>query len=184
MLGANTSAILLSDRKLILFILSKYKFPGKHINSNDRVLEIGCMDGFTSLLLSGFCKELIAIDFYQSHIKDAINYISHHLKNTKFLGLDFLGSKFESEFDFCVSFDVLEHIDPKQSELFIDRANVALKQNGTAIIGLPSLNAQKHTSIAEVNSHINCKSRLNRLNDLRKKFNKVFVSLVSGLKPR
>jgi 2-polyprenyl-3-methyl-5-hydroxy-6-metoxy-1,4-benzoquinol methylase len=174
-LGANTSAILLSDPKLILFTLSKYKFAGKHINKSDIVLEIGCMDGFASLLLSSFCKELIAVDFYQSHIQDAKKYICEHVENIEFKGLDFLESEFDLEFDFCVSFDVLEHIDPKQSDLFIDKVFAALKHDGSAIIGVPSLNAQRYTSNVNKNSHINCKSRQSRLCELRKKFKKVYV---------
>ncbi len=169
-LGRNTSAILRYDPKLILFTLSKYKFAGKHLQNYERVLEIGCMDGFGSLLLASFVKNLLAIDFCADHIADANAYISPRCPNINFQLEDILFANYEEEFEGVVSFDVWEHIDPSQSEAFISKICRALAPGGLGIVGMPSLESQKYASEVNKLSHINCLYREDAVAQLQSHF--------------
>ena len=89
-LGANTSAILASDPKLLLFTLSKYKFAAKMLEGL-RVIELGCMDATGTLLLHSMASEVFAIDFYLPHIEDCLAIQSQgFLPRARFLHRDLL----------------------------------------------------------------------------------------------
>ena len=169
-LGRNTSAILRYDPKLVLFTLSKYKFAGKQLQGCEKVLEVGCMDGFGSLLLASFVGELLAVDFCEDHITDALRYTSPQCSNVDFRLEDFLFSNYEEEFDGVVSFDVWEHIDPLQSKLFLSKIYKALSVSGVAIIGVPSLESQEYASEVNKLTHINCLHREDAVAQLEEYF--------------
>ena len=173
-LGKNTTRIVLTDPRLLLFTLSKYKFAAKMINSESKVLEVGCMDGFTSLFLSKYVKELVSVDFFEEHIKHAIENFDF-IKNLQFKKLDFLNSPYIEEFEAIVSFDVLEHIDPSQSDIFIENCYKALKTGGICIIGMPSLESQAYASEVNKKAHINCMS----VNNAKILFNKFFIQILN-----
>jgi 2-polyprenyl-3-methyl-5-hydroxy-6-metoxy-1,4-benzoquinol methylase len=156
-MGKNSTCIYLTDPKLILFTLAKYKFASKMIGSNKKVIEVGCMDGFTSIFLKSYVENLTSIDFYKDHIEHAIrNY--GFIKNLNFEHLDFLNSTYLNEFEALVTFDVLEHIDPNQADLFVKNCSYSLIENGICIIGMPSVESQVYASDVNKNSHINCMS--------------------------
>lgn len=174
-LGLNTSAILLSDPKLFLFTLSKYKFAGKMLRGRETVLEVGCMDGFGSLFLKSFVNKLTSIDFFSEHIRQAKLHINSVQPDIEFQALDFLDSEYQECFEGLVCFDVLEHIDPSQANTFILNLKKALKENGLAIIGMPSLESQVYASEANRHSHINCMNRNQGMELLGRYFNNILA---------
>ncbi len=165
-LGKNSSAILSYDPKLLLFTLSKYKFAGKLLAKKTNVLEVGCMDGLGSLLLASFVQNLVAIDFYQDHIEEALMFIAPNCTNIEFKTEDFLFSNYENCFGGLASFDVWEHIDPRQSNLFLQKVYQALELDGVAILGAPSLESQQYASEVNKLTHVNCMSRGDALEEL------------------
>ena len=50
-LGVEKSANWHSDPKRLAFVLSRYKFAAKMLSGKDRVLEVGCGDGFPIRIL-------------------------------------------------------------------------------------------------------------------------------------
>ena len=87
-MGNNTSAVFLTDPKLLGNTIAKYKFAGKMLENKCKVLEVGCMEGFGSIVLEKFVKNLYAIDFYKPHLNEieAASYKS----NVTFDTADFL----------------------------------------------------------------------------------------------
>ncbi|PCJ20503.1 MAG: methyltransferase type 11 [Gammaproteobacteria bacterium] len=158
LLGANTSAVLKSDPKLLGFTASKHKFVGKMLAGKAGVLEIGCMDGFGSAIVSSFVGHLTAIDFYKSHIDDAVNNVSPHFQNIEFRGHDILDGPVSEGFDGAFSLDVLEHIDPEQEDLYMKNVVDSLNDSGVFVVGMPSLESQAYASEVNRFSHINCKT--------------------------
>ena len=173
-LGKNTSAILKRDPKLIGFTASKHKFVGKMLASKSPVLEIGCMDGFGSAIVASFVKQLIAIDFYKSHIDDARNRVSKHYTNIDFQGHDILDGAIAKDFGGAFSLDVLEHIDPGQEVLYMENILGSLSDDGVFIVGMPSLESQAYASDINKFSHINCKTALELFDFTSKFFANVF----------
>ncbi len=173
-LGSNSSAILTSDAKLLGFTAAKHKFVGRMFQGFDNVLEIGCMDGFGSLLVSEFVKQLVSIDFYIPHIEQAKKYIAPNTTNVEFIGHDFLDGPVNNNFDGCFSLDVLEHIAPEQEHIFLKNVISSLNSKGVFIVGMPSLESQTYASEANRFSHINCKSGHDFSKLMEKYFHNVF----------
>ena len=172
-IGPNTSSILQQDPKLLSFISSRHKFVGKMFNDFDNVLEIGCMEGFGSLIVSKFVKNLKSIDFYKEHIEAAEIFLKNS-PNIDVECVDILEYSERLKFDGCFALDVLEHIDPEQEELFMRKVHSILKPNGVFIVGLPSIEFQKYTSIANKEAHINCQESGTLTTKLNNYFYNVF----------
>jgi len=167
-LGRNTTSIIQQDAKLIGFTMAKYKFAGKMFESFESVLEIGCMDGFGSLILSQFVRKLTSIDFFKEHIIQATKFTLPNTNNIEFKAADFLDGGF-SKYDGIVAFDVLEHIDPSQEQIFMQNIVSSLSPHGVFIVGIPSLESQAYASELNRSSHINCKSS-SKLSELAKQY--------------
>ena len=59
------------DPRRLAFTFSRYKFIGKMLDGKDRVLEIGCGDGFVSRVVAQSVGSLTAMDFDPVFIEDA-----------------------------------------------------------------------------------------------------------------
>ena len=172
-IGPNISSILQEDPKLLSFISSRHKFVGKMFNDFENVLEIGCMEGFGSLIVSKFVKNLKSIDFYEEHIEAAQIFLKDS-PNIDVECIDILEFSEQLKFDGCFALDVLEHIDPDQEKLFMRKVHSILKPNGVFIVGLPSIESQKYTSIANRDAHINCQESGALTGKLKNYFYNVF----------
>ena len=51
-LGSNTSTIFQNDPKLLLFTLSRYKFVSKMFSGFNKIVEIGCQEGFGAQIIA------------------------------------------------------------------------------------------------------------------------------------
>ncbi len=174
-LGVNTSEIFLGDPKHIAFTAAKHKFVGKMLSGFDKVLEIGCMDGFGSAIVADSVTHLTAIDFFCEHIEQAKKSMAPFLKNVEFIGSDFLDEPVDDMYNGCFALDVLEHIDPKQQSLFLNNVARTLKEHGVFIVGMPSLESQEYASEVNRCSHINCQSSDPLAATLKKYFYNVFT---------
>ena len=173
-LGINSSEIFLSDPKMLGFVAAKHKFVGKMIEGFENVLEVGCMDGFGSIIVSDFVKSLTSIDFYKEHIEQAKKNVEPHKDNISFIGGDFLEYKFNKKFDSCFALDVLEHIDPKQEQIFLSKVLECLHPKGVFIVGMPSLESQAYASKENIKTHINCQTANQLTITLKSYFDNVF----------
>jgi 2-polyprenyl-3-methyl-5-hydroxy-6-metoxy-1,4-benzoquinol methylase len=157
-LPPNISEILCRDPKLIGFIAARHKFVGK-IFSGMNVLEIGCQEGFGSLLVAPYLKSITCIDFYPPFIDGFKKYSSPHIKNCSgYFVHDYTERPVNGRFDGIFALDVLEHIDPTNESSFWNNLVHNLNDSGTAIIGMPSLESQAYASAASKAGHVNCKS--------------------------
>jgi SAM-dependent methyltransferase len=156
-LGRYVTHALLDDPKRVGFMIARHKFVGKMLADFDNVLEVGCQEGFTSLLMSQHVKRIVAIDFFREHIEEAQRHIRPLVRNVEFRGHDILDAPVEGEFDGAFSLDVLEHIDPAQEHRYMQNIVASLKPDGVFIVGMPSLESQAYASKSSAAGHINCK---------------------------
>lgn len=172
-LGLISSFTFRNDPKRLLFLLSRYKFVLKMFNGFENVLEIGCGDGFGTSLVASGVKNLTAIDFDPIFIKNAINLRKE--RNIEFLLHDILEKPVKGSFDGIYSLDVLEHIDKKYEDVFMENLVSSLKENGVLIIGMPSLESQIYASKESKEGHVNCKNGNDFKNFCSKYFENVFI---------
>lgn len=148
------------DPKLLVFTLSRYKFVSKMLSGYNRVLEVGCGDGFASRLIHPEVKELHMIDFDPVFIEDAkkrtepgwqVTYAIHDILESPYK---------EGLFDAAFSLDVIEHMDREKENRFLENICDSLTNEGVFICGSPSLESQPYASQQSKDGHINCKNGL------------------------
>ncbi|TMP43488.1 class I SAM-dependent methyltransferase [Pseudoalteromonas citrea] len=157
-LGKNTSSILLSDPKLLGFMAARHKFVTKMFDGFDKVLEIGCQEGFGSLLVAPSVRHLHAIDFYKPYIDSSQVRFSDRGINITFEAADVLNHIPGEDYQGIFALDVLEHIEKSEEDKFMTNIVNALSEHGTCIIGMPSLESQQYASKASKIGHVNCKT--------------------------
>ncbi len=178
-LGTNTSRIFREDPKLLLFTMSRYKFVSKIFQGRQHILEIGCQEGFGAQIVAKCVENYTGIDFYKPYIKDANQFSK--FENIDFSAFDILDSAFinpktkDSKFDGVFSLDVIEHIDGKNDDKFMENCVSSLNSNGILIVGTPSLESQVYASDASKAGHINCKTAQEMKNLFEKYFSFVFI---------
>tara|TARA_B100000029_G_scaffold509236_1_gene597934 strand:- start:469 stop:1143 length:675 start_codon:yes stop_codon:yes gene_type:complete len=163
------------DPRHLLFTLSRYKFVSKMFDGMNKVLEIGCGDGFASRLLLQNISSLVAIDIDKLFIDDA------RRRQSKTWPIDFRihdildDGPIDEGFDGVVSCDVMEHIPSGKHQLFLDNICLSLNDGGCAIIGMPSIESQKYASERSKIGHVSCLDQKTFKETLQKKFQRVFI---------
>ena len=159
-LGHNTTHILQTDPKLLLFTLSRYKFVAKMFAGYNSVLEIGCQEAWGMPLVAQNVKTIHGIDFYEPYIASCTERLSRWggRQNMSFSPHDFLDGPIEQDFDGIFALDVLEHIEKEFEDTFIQNILSSMASEGTTILGMPSLESQRYASEASRLGHVNCKT--------------------------
>jgi len=173
-LGPLTSASFITDPKSLLFRAARYKFVAKMLEGQEEVLEIGCGDASMSPIVKQVVHRLTAIDNDQKMISYAIENNQRHF-DINFKCIDIVGSNDLPQFNAVYSLDVLEHIPPQFESDFLSSCVNLLKEDGIFIVGTPSLAAQKFTTDANKEGHVNCKSNSELRDSLRIYFANVFT---------
>jgi 2-polyprenyl-3-methyl-5-hydroxy-6-metoxy-1,4-benzoquinol methylase len=162
------------DPKRTLFTLARYKFVAKMLSGRKKVLEIGCADAFGTRLVQQEVGQITAVDFDPIFIADAQNRIDPAWPMECKVH-DMLSGPVAGSFDAIYSLDVLEHIDPEHEHIFMNNLMESLTSEGVAIVGMPSIESQKHASPQSKAGHVNCKTGAALKTFLGNYFENVFV---------
>jgi len=145
------------DPRRTVFTLSRYKFVSKMLKGKRNVLEVGCADAFASRIVQQEVDKLTVVDFDQIFIDDI-----ESRKNPKWPLIafqhDMLTGPVPGNFDAAFLLDVLEHIDPKNEDIFLRNICDSVGEDSPVIIGMPSIESQKYASAQSKIGHVNCKS--------------------------
>lgn len=153
-LGKYFSYQILNNTRHLVFALSRYKFAAKMLIKEQRlnVLELGCSEGIGTLILADEAKKVTAIDFYEKSILWAKKSIKN--RNITFKADDFLGKRY-GIYGAVVSIDVIEHISPKKTDIFMKTIVNNLTKSGICIVGTPNKSANKYASPESKKAHVN-----------------------------
>lgn len=135
-----------------LYYSSYYKFAAKLIGNNKRVLDVGSCEGLGTWILAAECGYAKGVDLDE----EAILIAQQNWKDDRitFVCADFLDLQPEP-WNAVVSFDVVEHILPDNTEAFFHKLADILEHDGIAIIGTPNLEAQQYASEVSKAGHVN-----------------------------
>jgi 2-polyprenyl-3-methyl-5-hydroxy-6-metoxy-1,4-benzoquinol methylase len=162
------------DPKRLVFTLSRYKFVSKMLTGLERVLEVGCGDGFGSRVVAQAVGHLTAVDFDPELLESATSIASDRYP-IEFRRHDMLKGPVEGSFNGLYSMDVLEHIDPKEEGKFLTNLVAPLEAHGVCIIGTPSLESQAYASKFSKLGHVNCKTQSDLKRTMEAYFANVFM---------
>ena len=163
------------DPRRLAFTFSRYKFIGKMLEGKDRVLEIGCGDGFVSRVVAQSVGSLTAMDFDPVFIEDAKARATTEKWPITFGVHDILSGPPKGTFDAIYSMDVMEHIQSADEDTYLANICAGLTDQGVALIGMPSQESQVYASAASKAGHVNCKTGPELKAALARHFHNVFL---------
>lgn len=148
----------------LTFMFARYKHVARLLNGKNRVLEIGCGDGFCTNIVRQFCGQVIGIDL--------VNDPEWGYGHTKH---DITAGPYPTNtpFDAAYSLDCLEHIAPQHTDAVI--GNIMACVDGPLIIGMPSRESQIYASPRAKDGHVNCMSSTELRACMLRHFRTVFM---------
>ena len=173
-LGIMNNQVWHQDPKRLVFTLARYKFVAKMLKGQQRVVEIGCGDGFCSRLVQNEVGNLTITDFDPLFIEDAKTRMAEPWVSGAFVH-DILTGPVPGTYDAAYSLDVLEHIPPAQEQLYLDNVIACLTDRGVFIAGMPSLESQAYASADSKAGHVNCKTGEALRHTMLEHFHTVFM---------
>jgi 2-polyprenyl-3-methyl-5-hydroxy-6-metoxy-1,4-benzoquinol methylase len=173
-LGLATAWAWHDDPRHLLFTLSRYKFVAKMLAGRERVLEVGCADGFPTRLVAQTVKSVVGVDFDPQFINDANERKSDRWP-IDFRVHDVMAAPVPGSFDGAFALDVIEHIPKQHEDRFLQNIRASLTGEGVLIIGTPSLASQQYASPQSKEGHINCKTAEELQATLQRHFAQVFI---------
>ncbi len=178
-LGPINLESLIKDPKHLAFTLSRYKFAAKMMKECNNIMEIGCGEGIGALMfLRETNADIIAMDFDESQIRYAKEYILPHTENrVNFTCQDIITKPYKGKkVDGMVCIDVLEHIHPDEQEQFLKNYVSSLNNKGISIIGTPNKDAnKKYGYLRSKKGHINLFNSERLRSTLEKYFTHTFL---------
>lgn len=125
----------LDEYLVFLRHLFAYEYAVKFLDSNEKVLELGCGEGYGTHLLSGNSGSIFGLDIHKESLNHAIE--KYESVNCKFRTYDGITIPFPDEtFDRVVLFQVIEHIEDDHG--FLQEISRVLKPGGILFLTTPS----------------------------------------------
>ena len=134
------------DPRHAVFWFSRYKFVAKMLVGHKRVLEVGCGNGFAGAIVGQAVKLLVQTDINPMRDSPAERWNPIEGKYRK------------GRFTAAYALDVLEHVEARDEDDFIEGICASLEPAGTFIVGMPSLESQAYASEESRSEHRNCKT--------------------------
>lgn len=173
-LGLMSSQVWRDDPRRLLFVLARYKFVAKMFAGMNRVLEVGCADGFGSRIVRQEVPDLVATDFDPAFIRRNQAHQQGNWKIT-YRVHDMLAGPLPENFDGVYAIDVIEHIPTVQEQQFVANMVASLNREGVALLGTPSLQSQAYASAPSKAGHVNCKDAPGLRTLMSRFFHNVFI---------
>lgn len=113
----------------------------KTIDSNSRILEIGCGEGGNLLPFAQYGCQVTGLDLAPNKIANAKSFFENRGERGEFRCSNFLTDSSPTEderYDVIIIHDVIEHIEPEVKTEFFERAQLYLKPDGIIFFGFPA----------------------------------------------
>jgi len=172
--GLMSSQMWRDDPRRLGIFLARYKFVAKMFSGMNRVLEVGCADGFGTRVVRQEVQEVVATDFDPVFVtrnqarpqgKWSISYRVH----------DMLAGPLAENFDAVYAVDVVEHIPTQDEDRFVNHLATSLHAQGVCLVGTPSLESQAYASAPSKAGHVNCKTAVTLKELMQRRFYNVFI---------
>ena len=138
--------------EMIGFTIARYKFACKWIRATDRVLEVGCGEGFGCNFFSRHATEVTGLDIDAELITRCRE--KYDRPNLRFIIDDIINPKLpiKPAYDTVVSFEMIEHASKADGKKMVMNVAASLKDGGMAILSTPR--ARVDRSVSRQHMHV------------------------------
>ena len=157
-LGPAASHIWRTDPRRLGIVLARYKFCAKMLSGKDRVLEVGCSDGFAIRVVLQEVGSVHGVDFDPLYVEAARAYAEEEGPRCTFETIDIVRERPAGTFDAAYSLDVIEHIPAEYEHDALANIATALDPDGACLVGTPNVTATPYASRWSQEGHVNMKS--------------------------
>lgn len=127
-----------TEEQYVLYLrhLAAYDFAKSFVGGKS-VLEIGCGSGYGANFLAGYASSVTAVDISETTVKYCEEKYNQDNLSFKRVNEQRLPFK-DASFDICISFQVIEHIEPNKVRNWLTEVRRVLKDNGIFIVTTPN----------------------------------------------
>ena len=138
--------------EMVGFTVARYKFACKWLRDTDRVLEVGCGEGFGCNFFSRHAAEVTGLDIdphtvhrcRERYTRDNLRFIVEDIVNPR--------TPPKAEYDAAVSFEMIEHVSRDDGQRMVANVAAHLKPRGLAILSTPR--ARPDRSVSRQHMHV------------------------------
>jgi len=136
--------------EMIGFTIARYKFACKWMRETDRVLEVGCGEGYGCHFFSRHVAEVVGLDVDEDLIRRCAQ--RYQRENLRYEVGDIIAPAVppQPEYDVVVALEMIEHTTREEGRAVITHCAASLKPGGLFIVSTPraredrSLSRQQH----------------------------------------
>lgn len=138
--------------EMIGFTIARYKFACKWLTESDRVMEVGCGEGFGCNFFSRHVQQMVGLDLDQQVVHRCES--SYQRENLRFVVGDIVNPQLppQADFDAVISFEMIEHITQEEGTKMVANCAAHLKEAGLLIISTPR--AREDRSVSRQAHHV------------------------------
>lgn len=132
--------------EMIGFTIARYKFACKWMRETDRVLEVGCGDGFGCNFFSRHVADVTGLDIDPATLAHCSG--RYQRPNLHWVEGDIVNPRTKpgANFDMVVSFEMIEHVSQADGQKMAANVAAHLKPGGMAILSTPRARADRSVS--------------------------------------
>ena len=161
------------DWSSTLYNLAYHKFIRELLQPGDKILNLGCGYGYTSLLFAEKGYEIECVDASEGVNQVNRNRYTH--KNVNYVKADVFSFDSENKFDVVLMLDLIEHFKKKEGELLIKKYSEYLTNGGMLVIGTPRYLPVKKRTRNRQENHVHEYTYKDLESTLRTQFNRVII---------
>jgi len=135
-LGLMSSQVWRDDPRRLGFVLARYKFVAKMFAGMNKVLEVGCADGFGTRVVRQEVAQVVATDFDPVFIEQNKARVERKWP-VEFRVHDMMAAPLAEDFDGAYALDVIEHIPESDEQKFVGNMAASVNAWGVCLLGTP-----------------------------------------------
>jgi len=132
--------------EMIGFTIARYKFACKWLRDSDRVLEVGCGEGFGCNFFSRHVRQVTGLDIDEELIERCRE--RYQRDNLEFVVGDIIQPRKPpcANYDAVISFEMIEHVSQEDGTRMVANVAAHLKDGGLAVLSTPRARADRSVS--------------------------------------
>lgn len=134
--------------------VARYWWARDHVANGGDVLDCACGKGYGAYILAGSAASVVAVDLNAKSLATAHStFKKAHLSYVEWDALDL--KRLGKTFDLITAFELIEHIPPESTDVFLSGIAGSLKPGGMFLVSTPNHDVVTKSGVSVPEFHIN-----------------------------